>query len=258
MKKFTEELKTTLTSLGLSDKEAAVYISLLELGRGRVSTVARRAGMNRTTGYDILASLLEKGLVTVSGKEPVEEYAAESPEALARFFDREIETKKNQKEKALSVIPQLLSLEKKQNRPTVKFYEGVDGIKSVYEDTLTAQETIRAFGSYEIPEATIPAYFPRYYKRRAERGISIKGIAPNTPVSQKKIELSTEEKRELVLVPPDEFTPHPEINVYDNKTMIASWSEKLGIIIESAEIADAMKKMFELAWIGARTLEKKD
>ena len=34
--------------------------------------------------------------------------------------------------------------------------------------------------------------------------------------------------------------------------MIASWREKLGIIIESAEIADAMKKIYELAWIGAK------
>jgi hypothetical protein len=45
--------------------------------------------------------------------------------------------------------------------------------------------------------------------------------------------------------------------MYDNKIMIASWKEKLGIIIESAEITDAMKKIFELALIGAKTLEKK-
>ena len=32
--------------------------------------------------------------------------------------------------------------------------------------------------------------------------------------------------------------------------------EKLGIIIESGEIADAMKKIFELAWIGANHLNK--
>ena len=39
--------------------------------------------------------------------------------------------------------------------------------------------------------------------------------------------------------------------------MIASWREKLGIIIESAEIADAMKKTYELAWIGAEEESKK-
>ena len=37
--------------------------------------------------------------------------------------------------------------------------------------------------------------------------------------------------------------------------MIASWREKLGIIIESAEIADAMKKIYELAWAEAKRLD---
>ena len=45
-----------------------------------------------------------------------------------------------------------------------------------------------------------------------------------------------------------------EINIYDNKVMIASWREQLGIIIESAEIADVMKKTFELAWAEAKRL----
>lgn len=34
--------------------------------------------------------------------------------------------------------------------------------------------------------------------------------------------------------------------------MIASSKEELGIIIESQEIADALKKLFELAWKGAK------
>ena len=58
------------------------------------------------------------------------------------------------------------------------------------------------------------------------------------------------------LVPKDSFDFSPEINIYDNKVMIASWKEKLGIIIESHEIADAMKKVFELAWAEAKRLNK--
>ena len=37
--------------------------------------------------------------------------------------------------------------------------------------------------------------------------------------------------------------------------MIASWKEKLGIVIESHEIADAMKKVFELSWAEAKRLD---
>ena len=62
--------------------------------------------------------------------------------------------------------------------------------------------------------------------------------------------------RETALVPQSAFHFSPEINIYDNKIMIASWREKLGIIIESHEIADAMKKIYELAWAEAKRLDR--
>lgn len=40
--------------------------------------------------------------------------------------------------------------------------------------------------------------------------------------------------------------------------MIASWRERLGIIMESKEIAEAMKSIFELAWAEAKRMENKD
>ena len=62
--------------------------------------------------------------------------------------------------------------------------------------------------------------------------------------------------RETALVPRDKYSFSPEINIYDNKVMIASWKEKMGIIIESKEIADAMKKIYELAWAESKRLDK--
>ena len=62
--------------------------------------------------------------------------------------------------------------------------------------------------------------------------------------------------RTSVLVPLKKYGFHPEINIYDNKVMIASWREKLGITIESSEIADVMKKVFELAWAEAKRLDE--
>jgi hypothetical protein len=47
-----------------------------------------------------------------------------------------------------------------------------------------------------------------------------------------------------------------DIEVYDHKIIITSWKEKLDIIIESAEIADAMKKIFDPAWAEAKRLDK--
>lgn len=255
MKNEESELEKTLVFLGLSKKEAAIYLALLEMGRAKVSEISRKAGMNRTTGYDILDSLVVKGLVRISGKEPKQEYVAESPNNLLSLLNREMEEKQKNIRKATELVPQLKSMQKVEDRPQVKFYEGIEGIRQVYEDTLTSTETIRAYASVDDVQTTLTNYFPAYYRRRADNGISIRAIFPDTPVSRERQTHNQTEARESALVPASTFHFHPEINVYDNKVMIASWREKLGIIIESAEIADAMKKIFELAWAEAKRLD---
>ena len=102
------ELKSTLLNLGFGEKEAIVYVSLLELGKGTVSQISRKAGINRTTGYEILDSLLNKGVVNLSGKEPKAEYAAESPESLALYFKREADKAVERVRKAEDFISVLI------------------------------------------------------------------------------------------------------------------------------------------------------
>ncbi len=248
-------LKTALNSLGLSEKEAVVYLALLELGRSTVSKIARKAGVNRATAYVILDSLTGKGLITMSGKEPKQEYSPESPERLIELCKAKRDEADSRIIHAERIVAQLKPMYQVGDRPRVRFYEGRDGLKQVYEDTLTASGEILAFGSYEVEEMDLGPYFSSYYRRRAAKNIPVRGIAPKTPLAEKRAALGTAEKRDLTLVP-KRFGPKPELDIYDNKVMIASWREKLGIIIESAEIADAMKKIFELAWIGAKQVEK--
>lgn len=250
------KLEKTLIEVGLSPKEAGVYLSVLSLGRGTVSQISRQANINRTTGYDILDSLSAKGLVSISGKEPKQEYSAESPENLGTFISGEIKRKHEALQKTETLIPELKSLHNISGRPRVRFYEGTEGLIQVYEDTLTSHEPIRAYATVDDMHAALPNYFPKYYKRRASAGIEIRAIIPKTEIGLERASHNSEEARRSAFVPADKFYFSPEINIYDNKVMIASWREKLGIIIESAEVADAMKKIYELAWAEAKRLEK--
>jgi hypothetical protein len=58
-------------------------------------------------------------------------------------------------------------------------------------------------------------------------------------------------------VPREEYNFSPEINIYDNKLVFMSLKERFGLIIESEEIATAMKKIFELSWAEAQRLNRK-
>jgi sugar-specific transcriptional regulator TrmB len=256
MKDINEQLKLNLQSFGFSEKEVIVYIALLELGKGTVRQISSKAGINRTTAYDILGSLSNKGLVTISGKEPKSEYAVEPPEAITAYLKRVAEETAEHIKKSEAIIPELELLHAKKNRPKIRFYEGREGLEHVYEDTLTSTEPIRAYASVGDMHAGLPGYFPEYYKRRAGKGIAIRAIVPDTDAGRERKLFDKEEMREAALVPKDTFLFSPEINIYDDKIMIASWKEKLGIIIESTEIADAMKKIYELAWAEAKRLDK--
>lgn len=255
MKNDYGQLKINLQSFGFSDKEANVYIALLELGKGTVAEISRRAGINRTTGYDILDSLASKGVVNISGKEPKQEYAAESPASITEYLKRQALEAAERIKKSEEIVPELTSIHALKNRPKIRFYEGTEGLKNVYEDTLTSTEQIRAYATIDDMHKALPNYFPEYYKRRASKGINIRGIVPKTKEGIERSGYNEEEKREIAFVPPDKYYFSPEINIYDNKVMIASWREKLGIIIESEEIADAMKKIYELAWAEAKRLD---
>lgn len=256
MKEQLIKIENLLKEAGFLDKEISVFLTLLEMGRGTVSEISRKAGINRTTGYVILDSLSNKSLVSISGKEPKQEYMAESPENLSKYLAAQIEKQKTVAKKINEILPELTSLYNVGDRPKVRFYEGLEGIKQVYEDTLTATETIVAYATFDDMHKTLPNYFPKYYKRRARKGIFARGIAPDTPLARERLQQGKEEARELALVPADKYNFSPEIDIYDNKVMIASWREKLGIIIESREIADAMKKIFELAWLEAKSMDK--
>jgi len=246
------DLKSSLIELGLTEKEANVYLALLKMGQGTVSAIARKAGIQRTTTYNILDSLVSKKLARISGKEPKQEYVAESPNIILKALKEKLDSTKEQLKKADKAIPQLKSIHNIGQRPKVKFYEGKEGLITVYEDTLTSTEPIRAYATLDDMYKALPGYFPDYFKRRAKKNIPIRAILPLTKMAKERAKYNKEEMRTMALIPEDKYRFSPEINIYDNKVMIASWKEKLGIIIESEEIADAMKKIYELSWEGAK------
>ena len=49
-------------------------------------------------------------------------------------------------------------------------------------------------------------------------------------------------------MPYKKFSLSPEIYIYDNKVAYIGLKEKFGVIVESQEIAEAEKRIYELAW----------
>jgi sugar-specific transcriptional regulator TrmB len=240
-------------ALGFGAKEIKVYLALLELDTATAAELARRVDFNRTSCYDILAMLAKRGLVAKIVKRKKTYFEAGDPRQLVNYLEREKqETIKNfdkKKKMVEEVLPELSSLLiPRSNKPKVVFFEGEKGMREAYEDTLNSRETILAYANVATVHAGLPNFFPEYYKRRAAAGIAIKAIMPDNELSAKRKEQDAAEKRQTILLKDKALTFSPEVNIYNDKVLIASWKEKMAVIIQSKELADLQKVVFNLLW----------
>ena len=245
-----------LIRFGLPDKEARVYLALLELGPSSVSQVAKRAKVARTNTYHLLNSLLAQGLVNSHEKTSKVIFSAEGPDRILQVLKNKADQAALLCKEAEKLMPEFRSITNtKDGKLNVRFYEGVEGIISVYEDTLTAKTEILGYASVENQHSFFPGYFPAYYTRRTKKGISVRCFLADSEESRRIQSLDKAQLRTTYLIP-QKFAISPEINIYDDKVVIMSLKEKFGAIIESKEAADAFKKMFNLAFERAEQYDK--
>ena len=248
-------LLNLLKSFQLTNKEIKVFSKVLELGSQPASQIARVCEMPRNTVRSLLDGLVKKGLMVKSSRANTQYYSTEKKENLIRALkykkvriEDEIDTQITLLE---SYGDELSARHWAKARPRITFYEGIAGLEKVYEDTLTAKSGLKSWASTDDMLETMPAYFRTYFKRRMDKQIPMRSIHPDTLSARDITGRNENELRESALVPSEKFYWTPEIQVYNNKVNIASWKDKLGIIIESDEIADSVRVFFDLAFEAA-------
>lgn len=249
-------LSTILRSFHLTEKEVKVFLKVLELGGQPASRIASVTELPRNTVRSILDNLVKKGLMVKTNRAKTQYYATESKDNLIRVLKYKRLRDQDAVDAQIDLLEkygdELSARHWAHARPRITFYEGTAGLEKVYEDTLTAKHGLKSWASYEDLYKALPGrYFKTYFKRRAQKNIPMRSIHPDTPLAREGQKRDKEELRQSALVPADRFHWTPEIQVYNNKINITSWKDKLGIIIESQEIADAIRTIFDLAYEAA-------
>src|SRR3990167_8168816 len=222
------------------------------MGPAAVSDIASRSNINRTTTYDILESLVKYGLVSYVREKTKKHYVAENPEMLVNYLERRSKEFNQKAEEAKKILPELKSVYNLiPHKPKVKYYDGYDGIISMYEDSLTSQTEILSWLDLASTAEFNKEYFDEYYKRRTKAGVSIKGIVSDEPLAYEVDKLSDEQKREMKIIPKEMMEIVPECYIYDDKIAFMSLKEKFGVMIESKDIAEAQRALYRLAWQAA-------
>jgi len=242
-----KNIKKTLQSIGLDDKESEVYLAGIELGETSVQKLSKKAGTKRPTTYKILDSLIAKGVFSQVLKGKKRLFRAEDPEKLYGAI--------RQKEAQLkAILPELKSLYNiTETKPKIRFYEGVNGAIAVYEDILASIPDTSEILSYtgitglfkDFPED----YAQSFFDRRVRRNISTRIIALDSEESRKWQKRGEFELRDIVLLPKEQFDFFGDTEIYGDKIALISYKENfMAIVVESKEIAKMQRFVFELAW----------
>lgn len=238
----------TLRNIGLSEKEAKVYLACLELGSSVVSEIAKRAKINRVTTYDILDKLIGKGYINFISKDGIKYFDPTKPDLIFENTKRKVDNFQK-------ALPDFRRLHGDTAHPRVHYFEGLSGIKAIYEDTLTSKSEILNYGNSKEIRDHWPEYDNEYVERRAKNKIFLRGIAPLDEVGLQVVSENKKYYRDIRLINPKKYNFTNEINIYDDKVSIISFREDLiGMIIESHEIADTQRTIFKMAWEMAKKL----
>jgi hypothetical protein len=130
-------LNEELAELGLSNKEVALYLVVLQKGAMDVPEAARLTKIKRTTIYSVAKDLQTKGLLTLDLGSRPNKIIPRPPQDLKNLAEkrkRDFEGSQNLVDK---VVPQLLSLSKDSafSVPRIKFIPEVDLNKYLHDQT---------------------------------------------------------------------------------------------------------------------------
>ena len=236
--KELEILPLELRKLGLTEKEARVYLAALELGYTSVQKIAKKAQISRPTAYEIIKSLEKKELINQSKEKGKRYFAAQSPDRLLGIFKRQ---KKELKEKEREFIRIIASLRDKfylKDKKEIKVFQGKTGLEVLLDDFLTspAKEIYILAGDNKIwPSSQRETAYHKIKKRLGK--IQIKELS-----NIKKKSSSAYLERKFF----DQGSLKETLIIYD-KVIILS-SQKTGLLIENKIVIDLIKSLFRFIW----------
>jgi sugar-specific transcriptional regulator TrmB len=244
MKKLSPEEKFALSKAGLSDSEQHVYLSLLEYGDQNPTDLSKTTRTLRPNTYALLKNLTQKGFVQRIKKGKRYIYRAKEPESLLAIFVE-------QKKQFESIIPTLELLRyQEKNKPSVRIFEGLDQIKTIYEESLSTEQLFGIASTEKLFELD-RLFFQSYLKSIRIKNIFFKDILTHhsgaKAAQEMKEELKGYYEYKLLSEKRGEFAN--DILIYDDTVALVTFATHIhGVTIKDPETAKTFKAIFDTLW----------
>ncbi|OGG73078.1 hypothetical protein A3A38_04255 [Candidatus Kaiserbacteria bacterium RIFCSPLOWO2_01_FULL_53_17] len=236
-------LPEELSKIGLTEKEAKIYASTLELGPTTALEIARKTDIKRPTVYTILESLKQRGLIEVQLLGLKRKFAAANPDQ----FDAIIS---EQKKRFDMILPDLLALYKlRGSKSQIKYYEGIEGVKAVYETMLREIRTGDSY--YAITDAEKWAkldqkWFEYFIERRTRRKLDARIIFADTERGRQNMKTAVMLQQKVKVT---KNTIDADISICPQRYVVHSFTPPIAaVVIENEEIIKTQLALFRHIW----------
>lgn len=242
-----------LEQFGLTAKEARIYEILLKLGESPAGAIIKETGFKRATVYKSLYSLEDKSLVNQKKTGTKILFKPASPTQLTALAEAQMRSLERARSDLQAILPDLkseyiLSVE----RPVVSTFEGVEGLKQIYLDTIREGKPIyAALTTHEVDPKLYTWLLRSYTKKRVEAKIFAYVLVSSEGEFHKYVKRDAKEMRETRVVSAETYPFEHEINIFGDKVAFIDFRKSgslIGIIIHHPRIAKTMMAIWNIAW----------
>ena len=244
---FQDTLFQDLVKLNYSVNESKVYLTLLKLGASLAGNVAKEAHLDRSSTYNALKGLTQKGVVSTVHENKRTIYVPEDPKKILDYFQEKEEIAKK-------IIPNLKEQYSfKKPKSSVKLFQGFKGLKTVFQNILDSTDenkTYYVMGSEGFFSKKMPYFCPIFRKRKELKKVKTKLLVREGRKKSKKGKFT-----EYRTVPSDVESP-ATINIYDDKVAIFIWDDTpQAILIENKNVKRTFENYFNFIWKNSKGLK---
>jgi len=229
------QIEKVLENIGMSPNEIKVYLTLTDNGTSKAGKIAKLSQIDRSSCYNSLKKLIEKGLVSYVIMENVKWFQVAGPRRLLDYV-------KEQEEEVKEILPELQGRHKANKQEgQVRLFKGTKGIKTIFLDMIRTGSNNYVFGSEGQLSDRMPEFVQQFNRMKNEKGIKTKMI-----IRKGRDELDNSNSKHRFL----NVKSSPAVtNIYGDKIAIIIWTdEPEGIIIENEAAAKAYKSYFDVMW----------
>ncbi|MBI2666554.1 TrmB family transcriptional regulator [Candidatus Woesearchaeota archaeon] len=240
-----------LSSLGLTQNEVKVYLSLLKQGKAKSGTIITSAGISSGKIYATLAKLVSKGLVEVSSENGVKVFHATDPESLLLYLQEKEKELSQEREKLQNIIPELKKLHLfAAPEEGVFMIKGFRGIKPIVDEVLQkSTDEFKIMGVRSSKKKNFNTFWMHWHKERARLGKKAKilFVDKNTSYWDFFQKLKHTQTRILSSITPSAFM------IVGNHSFLFSYEEEFSCAhIISRPIAHSLSSFFDDLWKNAK------